>query len=276
MNTFLISAISAVVIIGGAIFFLWQRSNKKTKFRVGTKPILTSSETEMFKRLCTALPAFYIFPKVAIATMLSPKSSKLKSKNAEFNKVAQKTVDFAICDADLTLICIVDLEAQGGNTIANALSDQYFKSAGIKTIRWDSEAKPTIEQISKKILPLLTQEKTRSGSDKKDPMDTVLMMYRNDPEPSNIPGLTFAILDKLTPNKVLLNTYPHIWQRICVFAIEPKHLQKYLISLSLQDRGEKRAGFTLEALKEVADIQIENDRFLSKPVSGWQPAIVNI
>jgi hypothetical protein len=90
-----------------------------------------------------------------------------------------------------------------------------------------------------------------------------------------IKGLTQEKLDELTPAKVLANIYPHIWQRICLFAPEPLHLQKYLVSLSIQDRGEKRAGFPLEALKEIADISAENDRFLVLPVTGWQPAVVN-
>ena len=101
------------------------------------------------------------------------------------------------------------------------------------------------------------------------------MIYNSEPVPSNIKGLTNQQLDELTPNKVLSKNYPHIWQRICLFAPEPKHLQKYLLSLSIQDRGEKRAGFPIEALKEIADIQTENDRFLLQPVTGWQPAFVN-
>jgi hypothetical protein len=52
-------------------------------------------------------------------------------------------------------------------------------------------------------------------------------------------------------------------------------LQKYLLSLSIQDRGEARAGFPPEAMKEVFDIQAENDRFLMQHPVGWQTAALH-
>jgi hypothetical protein len=52
-------------------------------------------------------------------------------------------------------------------------------------------------------------------------------------------------------------------------------LKKYLLSLSMQDRTEKRAGFSLDALQEIADIQLQNDRFLMDAVRTWQPGILN-
>jgi hypothetical protein len=88
-------------------------------------------------------------------------------------------------------------------------------------------------------------------------------------------GLTAEKIDELTPNKVLKNKFPHIWRRICLFAPDPAHLQKYLLSLSIQDRGEARAGFPPEAMKEVFDIQAENDRFLMQHPVGWQTAALH-
>ncbi|MGZ5781720.1 MAG: hypothetical protein ACXWIN_12295, partial [Burkholderiaceae bacterium] len=91
-----------------------------------------------------------------------------------------------------------------------------------------------------------------------------------------IKGLSLSILDQLTPNKVLQNTFPHIWQRICLFAPDPKHLHRYLDTLTMQDRGEKRAGFSLEVLKEITDIKAANDRFLRNSDANWHTGFVNL
>lgn len=173
--------------------------------------------------------------------------------------------------------------------------DYCLKAAGIKTIRWDAEANPTVEQIRRIMLPSInktmprsdaaaltvfglepsSQAATRLGSAGQGAPDTVLLMRQSDPEPSGMKDLGIAMLEQLTPDKVLRTHYPHIWQRICTFAVEPKHLKKYLLSLSMQDRAEKRAGFSLEALKEIADIQILNDRFLVDGVTTWKAGFHN-
>lgn len=87
--------------------------------------------------------------------------------------------------------------------------------------------------------------------------------------------LNTAMLDQLTPEKVLQTSFPHIWKSICTLAIEPRRLRKYLLSLSIQDRPKKRAGFPMEALKEISDIQIQNDWFLVRAATSWQVGIVN-
>jgi hypothetical protein len=102
------------------------------------------------------------------------------------------------------------------------------------------------------------------------------MIYQADPVPSNIKGLSLSALDQLTPNKVLQKAFPHIWQRICLFAPDPKHLQRYLDTLTMQDRGEKRAGFSIEVIKEITDIKAANDRFLQSSDGGWATGFVNI
>ena len=103
--------------------------------------------------------------------------------------------------------------------------------------------------------------------------DTVFMMYRDDPESGDKPHLTVAVLDKLTPKKVLFNSYPHVWKLVCVFAQEPKHLEKYMVLLYMQNRGGKRVGFSQDALHEIADIQKENQQLFPRTVTNWQTDI---
>jgi hypothetical protein len=259
---------------GDTMFFFWRKANKKPAPRFRAKHILNKSEEDFFKRLVGALPDCYIFPQVAMLAMLEPKEKDSKRGTADLVKIAHKRIDFAVYDSDLKLICVVELDDSDSDEDSSI--DNDLNGAGIKTIRWDATSRPSVEQISKTILPLTRQAPPkRKVLPKDEPMDTVQMIYAADPIPSNIKGLTQPILDQLTPNNALKTAYPHIWQRICLFAAEPKHLQKYLISLSIQDRGETRAGFSIEVMREISDIQTQNDRYLMGPVTGWQPSIIN-
>ncbi|MGZ3252746.1 MAG: DUF2726 domain-containing protein [Burkholderiaceae bacterium] len=257
------------------MFLFKRKANKRTNLRFTAIPILTKTEEEFFIRLCRALPTCYIFPKVAIAALLEPKDLDDKPRKAG-PAMPQKIVDYAIYDADLKPICVIDLGNDSRNADAGAVSIDYFKGSGIKSIRCESRAGLSAEQISKTIVPMLKPVTPRMESETYLGAATVQMIYQADPVPSNIKGLSLSILDQLTPNKVLQNTFPHIWQRICLFAPDPKHLHRYLDTLTMQDRGEKRAGFSLEVLKEITDIKAANDRFLRNSDANWHTGFVNL
>lgn len=258
------------------MFFFKRKSNKRATQRFSAIPLLTKAEQEFFLRLCRTLPTCYVFPKIALSALLEPKDSGERSRKAHPSAMPDKVIDFAIYDGDLKPVCVVDL----GNDVAFAevgeTHPDYFRGSGIKSIRCDSRTGLTIEQISKTILPLLKPVTPRMESETYLGAATVQMIYQADPVPSNIKGLSLSILDQLTPNKVLQNTFPHIWQRICLFAPDPKHLHRYLETLTMQDRGEKRAGFSLEVMKELTEIKAANDRFLRNGEAGWQTGFVNI
>lgn len=275
--------------------WFWEKASKKSGPRYEARPILAPSKAKFFVRLCKALPTFYIFPQVALPTLLAPTAENHKAQKEDGEKIAGLWVDFVLYNADLTLVCVASLDDGSTDANTDAVIDHCLKNAGIKTIRWSAQTTPSVEQIRRTLMPSIDMAKanpdaankaalesevtiqgnTVMGDLRQDAPDTVLMMRQSDPVPSNIRGLSPAMLDQLTPKKVLQTKYPHIWQRINAFAIEPKHLKKYLLSLSMQDRTEKRAGFSLDALKEIADIQIQNDRFLMDAVRTWQPGIVN-
>src|SRR4029078_13517450 len=142
--------------------------------------------------------------------------------------------------------------------------------AGIKAIRWDAETRPTVDQIRRTMLSSIDRAKSEPDTESQtafESEDTLQLVnestgagrgdaprrltpLQSSPGADNMTGLSAVKLEQLTPGKVLQTHYPHISQRRCVFATEPRHLKKYLLSLSMQDRSEKRAGFSLEALKE--------------------------
>lgn len=269
-------AVLILAAVGGVVFFLRKKSKKKPFPRYEEKALLTKGELVLFGRMCRALPNCHIFPHIPLSIIVEPAESDIKRNPEHFEKIKSLKVDYAICDEDMDLVCVILLESETNDAQQSRYIEKCLKSAGIKLLRWSASTKPSVEQIGRAILPMTgsTAKPTLDTASTINP-DTVQMIYNSEPVPSNIKGLTQAQLEKLAPTKFLGKNYPHIWQRICLFAPEPKHLQKYLLSLSIQDRGEKRAGFPIEALKEIADIQTENDRFLLQPVTGWQPAFIN-
>ncbi len=241
-----------------------------------------------FGRLRRALPNCYIFPHVELSSLMEPHSINQKQRLVDLQLLQGRKVDYAIFDASLGLLCVVEINHQPAvdeNEISNA---DCLKSAGIKSIRWGRQALPSYEQILRTLAPFSslaspkpdiaasTIIRTSYVEDAKK-LDTVQVMYQADPEPGNIMGLSVASLEKLAPNGYTKTRYPHVWQRICLFSSEPKHLKKYLDTLFLQDRGVERAGFPPEIIKEITDIQSENERFLqiSTPRATWDTAFIN-
>jgi hypothetical protein len=86
--------------------------------------------------------------------------------------------------------------------------------------------------------------------------------------------LTLPALERIAPCGHLKAAYPHIWERIWLFCHDPAHLNKYLLSLSIQERDGMRTGLSPEAMVEVADILAANQRFLVPPAAGkaWDAA----
>jgi hypothetical protein len=86
--------------------------------------------------------------------------------------------------------------------------------------------------------------------------------------------LSVPALERIAPQGHLKTGYPHVWERIWLFCSDPAHLNRYLLSLSIQERGGNRAGLSPEAMVEVADILAANHRFLAPPAAGkgWDAA----
>jgi len=274
--------------------WFWKKATKEPGRRYQARPILDRNKAKFFVRLCQAVPTFYVFPQVALSSLLTAKDGR--HQRADRERIAGLTVDYAVYNAKLTLVCVVNLDDGRSDTDAVAVVQHCLKATGIKAIRWDAETRPTVDQIRRTMLSSIDRAKSApdtesqtafesedtlqlvnepTGAGRGDATRTLTPPQPN-PGPNNMAGLSAVKLDQLTPGKVLQTHYPHIWQRISVFAIEPRHLKKYLLSLSMQDRSEKRAGFSLEALKEIADIQIQNDRFLMEAARGWQTGFVHL
>jgi hypothetical protein len=117
------------------------------------KAFLTKNEKEFFNRLVQALPDYYIFPQVSLGALLQPNVKNNDKKNfySIRGTFSQKIVDYVICSKDIQVIAIIELDDKTHNKNKDAKRDSMIEEANYKMIRWNSNSKPTIEEIKQKI-----------------------------------------------------------------------------------------------------------------------------
>ncbi len=159
MSPILILAL--LIICGLAIYLKFQASGiagDLYKF----KPLMTSNEQEFFQRLTEALPSHHIFPQVSLGALLQP---NVKGDNRKYYSVrgsfAQKIADFVVCDKEMKVVAIVELDDKTHNTDKDNKRDAMLEQASYTVIRWHSKKKPTVQEIADKILGTETAQSTK-------------------------------------------------------------------------------------------------------------------
>ncbi|MCU6435630.1 DUF2726 domain-containing protein [Undibacterium sp. Jales W-56] len=267
------------------------KKNKSTTAAYEEKPFFEKQEQVFFGRLRRAVPTCYIFPKVDLNDLLEPMSSDPKLRRAEQADLEGRKVDYAIFDASMNLLCVIELNEELDDDGKYLSNEAFFKTAGIKTIRWERQALPIFDQILRILAPFSTiaapkpdiaastvmRTQQAPATNASANPDTVQAIYSSCPTPSNIVAMSIHDIERLTPKQYIKTAYPHLWQRICLFCNEPMHLKRYLTALVIQGPGENRVGFPNEILLEIASIQAENERHLEKaaPRTTWDTAFIN-
>lgn len=253
------------------------------------KRFFASEEKAFYTRLRRALPSCYIFPNIELSALITPASTAPKQKLAELNLLVGRKVNYAVFDAKLNLLVVIDLTSQDSAGGEAASNEHYLKSAGIKRICWSEEIRPSTEEILRALAPFAgalppkpvpaPASEMRGGpadAAGTGSADTPGVAQAAGPALGNISCLSVAAIEFITPRGHIKTGYPHVWQRICLFCIDPKDLAQYLASLTIQDRGNNRAGFPPGVILEITDIQHANDRYIQNTTShrAWNTVFV--
>ena len=235
------------------------------------KPFFRSEQKSFYGRLRRALPKCYVFPDVELRALMTPISTDTTQRRSEKEYLLGRKVDYAVFDARLTLLCVIELKTGGAVDNTPGCNAQLFKGAGIKHFCWDKQRLPTSEQMMRLFGSVAAPSPAGNGSEVTGlggselggPVTEVFM--------ARISSLSPEAIDMLAPLGHTKAAYPHVWERIRMFCTEPDHLQDYLTSLSIQSRASKRAGFPHEVLNEVNAIEEANAQFVRKlpEKAGW-------
>ena len=255
------------------------------------KNLFTKDETIFFRRLQQALPNCSIFPHIPLATLVTPNSGDEREDRRMAQILKDRHVDFCVFNKELVLLCVIELEGRIKNDDSEESQHDknyipnvdFLNNANIKSIRWNRSNLPSFEQMLRILAPFSPLESPRARSSTNTVIKPDADIKRKapvvadlnatlPPEHGNPFALSLQFIVGLTPDQHIRKEYPHIWQRICLFASDPKHLKTYLESLFIQNRPVKRIGLPQNVVNEVISIQNENNRFIGGKAtnSAWE------
>lgn len=230
------------------------------------KPFFRSEQKAFYGRLRRALPKCYVFPDVELRALMTPISTDTKQRRSEKEYLVGRKVDYAVFDARLTLLCVIELKTGGVLDNSPGSNAQLLKGAGIKHFLWDKQKLPTSEQMMRLFGSFVLPAPARNESEA-PPQPAAYTELDGPPSEVMMPrvtSLTPEALESIAPLGHTKAAYPHVWERIRMFCTEPNHLEDYLTSLSIQSRAGKRAGFPPEVLTEINDIEQANTPFVTR------------
>jgi hypothetical protein len=145
-----LSALAALVLLTLAPALLLLFGRKPWLSRIRRKALLTPNETEFFHRLQRALPAYRVFPQVSFAALLTDDGAlSRQARWALRAKFDRKIADFVVCEAaNLKVVALIELDDRTHDASADRQRDAITKSAGYRTFRFQSKAKPSEVEIA--------------------------------------------------------------------------------------------------------------------------------
>lgn len=225
------------------------------------KKFFDSERRSFYGQLRRALPKCYIFPDVELGALMAPAAVDPKLRRAHEEMLAGRKVDYALFDARMNLLCVIEIIAPGVDANGPSSNAELLGSAGVQRFCWEKLNLPSTNQIMRAMADFLPPERLDLLGPPTVTAAPVQAATATPPVP-RARSLNIESLAALTPGNHTKTMYPHVWERICVIATEPSQLSQYLGSLSIQDRDGQRAGFPPDVLAEIADVQAANDIFL--------------
>jgi hypothetical protein len=145
----LMAAVAAIVALTAFV----KGAGKSQLGKYKRRKLLTENEMEFFGRLIKALPEHYIFPQVSMSALLEASSSDTKRAHSDRLRIAQQRVDYLVCDARCAIVAVVELDDKTHSRAKDKLRDARLEQASIRTVRFQSRNKPSVEDIRYVVLP---------------------------------------------------------------------------------------------------------------------------
>lgn len=146
---YLIGSIIVLLLIGYVALCVLAWISDKQRDIIGKfyrpKKVMDETQERFYVRLCKSVPAdCHVFPQVSMRALIETNHWDMW---APFNL---KRVDFVICNADLNVVCVVELEGENEQK-RHLRREKMLKNAGVNILRYRIDENPDIENFSKDI-----------------------------------------------------------------------------------------------------------------------------
>ena len=147
-----------LLLIGAVIVFVAARKkaiDPLVAWPYRSKPLLSGAEQALYTRLSEALPDHVVLAQVSLAQAVSI-TARARERTPWWNKIAQKSLDFVICNPDFSIAAVVELDDRSHEGERQQRRDQdktqVLASAQLRLIRWKAGELPSGSQIRSAVL----------------------------------------------------------------------------------------------------------------------------
>ena len=237
-------------------------------------------QVAFYQRLRCAVPNCIFFPDIELSALLKPLASDARLLRQQREQLDGRCLAYGVFNEMLELLCVIELNGFGVQHAERALTLSILEQAGIACFSWDHDNLPSHDQIVRAMSAFTDIVPSRFEPAANSTLVPDAPTWENVVSSKRPAAFSLSVDDvyRLTPNGNVRAMHPHIWERICLFCHEPRQFEQYLSSLSLQDRGDARAGFPQAVIVELTDLQSANARYM--PVqprvrAGWNDIFIN-
>lgn len=156
-NLSLVVAVVVSIVILLSVFGPLLRGDRRATY--AAKPLMTANEREFIRRLERALPNHRIHSQVSMGALIKPSFPEGSTKRSRSihksmrNRYSQKIVDFVVEDRTTgVVLALVELDDRSHDADRDGRRDAITRSAGYRTVRWQSRQRPTDAEIRSRIL----------------------------------------------------------------------------------------------------------------------------
>lgn len=233
-----------------------------------------------YQRLRQALPNCTFFPDIALAALIKPTAGDVRLLRQQQRQLEGRHLAYGVFNDVLELLCVIELSDSSAKPEERAATLSILQNASIQCFSWECDQLPSSDQILRAMSGFtdIAPARFEPAANSVILPDSLSRDSVSAPRGPAAFSLHMDDLLALTPKGHVRTIYPHVWERISLFCNEPRHLEQYLSSLSLQDRGSQRNGFSEAVLLELSDVQNANARFISTPTrkrTGWDDAFIH-
>jgi hypothetical protein len=139
--------LALLVAIAVAIGMAKSRLNAPPSGGYRARKPLSEPEQVLFWRLKEAMPECVVLSQVSFSRFIEPAAVGRGTRQALFNRISRKTVDFFICLPDFTLVAAVELDDRSHRGSLDAERDAILESAGVPILRMNVRDIPSVEQL---------------------------------------------------------------------------------------------------------------------------------